>query len=144
MVRRLLLSIAASILFTASLSAQEPVEWKCSVKNIKADTFEVHIHALIGDGWHIFSLEPSEGVIGKPTEIHFNNNPLVELKGKLKEIGDVEKYKQDEYHKGVDFIQTIVLKRKLKTTLNGTISFQTCTEHECVFPDPLPFSISIN
>ena len=96
-----------------------------------------------------------------PTTISFNKNPLVQLKGKMKEVGKMEKYKektlgiaQYQYSEKVDFVQTVVItvspgssstdpRRTIKTNISGSVSYQTCNDHECLPPKTERFSLVV-
>jgi hypothetical protein len=73
---------------------------------------------------------------------------LVQLKGKIKEVGKMEKYKEKtldieqwQYSDKVDFVQTVVLKNNVKINVSGSISYQTYNDHECLPPRTEKFSV---
>lgn len=153
---RLFLSIIAVVGSVFSLSAQrggggDLVQWKWTAKKIDSKTYELHMQASIQGGYHIFAQQQPEGAIGIPTQFTFNKNPLLTLSGKIKEVGNkkidhVEALgvSQYEYENEVDFVQIVKLKSPAKTSISGSVQFQVCDEHQCMFPDPVPFTISLN
>jgi hypothetical protein len=146
--KTILLFVFTSLSFLSF--AQSPVKWEYSVKKVADKTYEVHLTAIIDNGWHTFSQTQPKDAIPMPTGISFNKNPLVQLKGKIKEVGQMEKYKekvlgteQYQYSGKVDFVQTVVLKNNVKTNISGSVSYQTCNDHECLPPTVEKFSILI-
>ena len=64
-----------------------PVKWTFSAKKIADKQFEVEMKAVILPGWHLYSQQQPEDAIAIPTEFVLNQNPLLSLKGKIKEVG---------------------------------------------------------
>jgi len=141
------------ILFiTKSLNAQqEPIKLNLSAKRIANNNFDVIINAQISKGWHIYSQSQQKGSIVIPTIIKFKTNPLIILQGDLKETGKKE-FLFDKitstgtyfYKDSVEFIQLIKFKAKVKTNLKGYITYQTCTDEQCLPPKTFSFDIEIN
>jgi hypothetical protein len=148
-----ILIIAIAALFTvgvASAQLANPVSWTYTSKKISDNVYEVQMTATIQPGWHLYSQTQPKDAIASPTSISFNKNPLVEFDGKIKEIGKLEKFKDEEldvsanqYSKQVMFTQKIKLKGKAKTAVTGKVNFQTCDDKKCLPPKTVNFSISI-
>ena len=51
--------------------------------------------------------------------------------------------KQFQYGGKVDFVQTVTLKAKVKTTVSGTVTYQVCTEERCLTANTINFSVAI-
>ena len=49
----------------------------------------------------------------------------------------------NQYSKTVDFVQTVKLKAKAKTSLNGSVEYQTCDDKKCLPPKTINFSVAI-
>ena len=49
-----------------------------------------------------------------------------------------------QFSNKVNFVQTVKLKGKVKTNLNGTVEFMTCNDYECLPPSKQKFSITLN
>src|SRR5215204_3389054 len=109
--------------------AQNPVTWTFSAKKIADQTYEVHMTANIQSGWHLYSQTQPDNAIANPTEFTLNNNPLLALDGKIKEVGSMEKYEDKrldigahQYSTKVDFVQVVKLKSvKAKTNVAGKV-----------------------
>lgn len=144
------LFVFATLFTTAAMAQVEnPVQWNYSAKKINATTYELHLTASIEDGWHIYSqTTPDGGPV--PTTINFTKNPLVTVNGKPKEVGKMEQRFEElfgvdvkQFSKKVDFVQTIVVKGKVKTSLNGTVEFMVCNDRQCLPPSTQKFSIAL-
>jgi hypothetical protein len=130
--------------------AQNPVSWTFSAKKIDDKTYEVHMTAHIQNGWHLYSQTQPEDAIVNPTDFKLNNNPLLTLDGKIKEVGTMEKFhdkKLDisahQYSDKVDFVQVVKLKAKAKTNVTGSVEFQTCNDERCLPAKTVNFTVSL-
>lgn len=150
--KRLSLFIPA-LLFGLFLNAQmlNPVSWNFTSKKINDKTYEVHMIATIQNGWHLYSQVQPDDAIAIPTTFTINNNPLVKLDGKIKEIGKMEKFTDkklglsaNQYSKKVVFVQEVKLKGKGKTNFSGNVEFQTCDDHKCLPPKTVNFNVALN
>ena len=126
MKRFILLSIIG-LMFTA-VQAQNPVSWTFSAKKIDDKTYEVHMTANIQSGWHLYSQNQPDDAIAIPTGFTINNNPLIKLDGKIKEMGSLEKFHDkkldvsaNQYSNKVDFVQVVKLKASAKTNISGSV-----------------------
>src|SRR5215204_4709910 len=109
-------------------SAQNPVTWTFTSKKLTDNSYEIHMTASIEKKWHLFSQTQPEDAIASPTVFTIAANPLIELVGKIKEIGKLEKFHDKEldlsanqYSEKVEFVQTIKIKGKVKTSFNGSV-----------------------
>ena len=145
-----ILSLLALVIGVVTANAQSPVSWSFSTKKISDKTYEIHLIATLKSGWHLYSQIQPEDAIAIPTGFKFTNNPLVKLDGKIREIGKLEKFKDDklgisanQYSKKVDFVQIIKLKGNAKTNISGSVEFQTCDDKKCLPPKTVNFSVDI-
>lgn len=146
-----ILSLALGLVILSAVNAQvkSPVHWSFSSKRINATTYEVHLTAVIDNGWHIYSQTTPEGG-PVPTSIEYLQNPLLTINGATKEVGKLEQHNEPlfgvdvkQFSNKVDFVQVVSLKGKAKTALNGTIEFMTCNDHECLPPSTQKFSVAL-
>ena len=79
-----------------------------------------------------------------------NNNPLLLLEGKIKEVGKMEKFHDaklevsaNQYANKVDFVQVVKLKANAKTNLTGSVEYQTCDDKKCLPPKTVNFTIPV-
>ena len=148
---RKLLIIAFLFLACSSFAQQlSPVSWSFASKKINNNVYEVQLIATIQSGWHLYSQEQPNDAIAQPTSFSFSKNPLIELEGKVKEIGKLEKYKDkkldisaNQYSQQVTFVQKVKLKGKVKTNVSGKLEFQTCDDKKCLPPKTVNFSIAL-
>ena len=128
---------------------KDPVKWSFSSKKINETTFEVSLVATVDPSWHIYSQTTPDGG-PTPTTISFSKNPLLNLEGTAKEVGKLEQKHEPlfgvdvkQFSNKVEFVQTVTLKAKAKTTINGTIEFMTCNNRECLPPTTQSFSVAL-
>jgi hypothetical protein len=137
-------------LFAISLKAQNPVTWTFSSKKLGDKKFEIHLTATIQPGWHLFSQKQPDDAIAIPTGFTINNNPLLDLDGKIKEVGKMEKFHDaklevsaNQYADKVDFVQVVKLKANVVTNVSGNVEFQTCNDEKCLPPKKINFTIAL-
>jgi len=129
---------------------KSPVKWSFTSKKIDQTTYEVSLSATVEAGWHIYSQTTPDGG-PSATVISFTKNPLIELAGAVKEVGQLQQKHEElfgvdvkQFSNKVVFVQTIRLKAKAKTALNGSIEFMTCNNKECLPPKTQKFSVTLN
>jgi hypothetical protein len=141
-----------SLLAVAVASAQtmNPVSWSFSSKKISDNVYELQMTATIQQGWHLYSQNQPEDAIAQPTSFTFNKNPLIDLDGKIKEVGKLQKYRDEklgvaanQYSDKVVFVQKVKLKGKAKTNITGKLEFQTCNDEKCLPPKTVALSIAL-
>ena len=144
------LFIVVLVLGSCLLHAQSPVSWSFNSKKLSDKTFEVHLTADIQSGWHLYSQDQPSDAIAIPTSVTINNNPLLKLDGKVKEVGKMEKFTDKnlgvsahQYSNKVDFVQVVKLKSTAKTNVSGSVEFQTCDDKKCLPPRTVNFSIAL-
>jgi len=135
-----------------SVSAQlNPISWSFTSKKLANGNYEIHMTATIDKGWHLYSQTQPEDAIAMPTTFSITNNPLIEVVGKIKEEGKLEKFHDKElelsanqYSKSVNFVQTVKLKGKVKTNFSGSVEFQTCDDKKCLPPKTVNFKVALD
>jgi len=132
------------------LHAQTPVSWSFNSKKVSDKTYEVHLTANIQSGWHLYSQDQPSDAIAIPTSVTINNNPLLKLDGKVKEVGRMEKFNDKnlgisahQYSNKVDFVQVVKVKSSAKTNVSGSVEFQTCDDKKCLPPKTVDFNIAL-
>jgi hypothetical protein len=139
------------VLVSNLLNAQlNPVSWTFTAKKISDKTYELHLTATMQSGWHLFSQVQPEDAVAIPTGFKLNSNPLVTLDGKIKEVGKMEKFHDakldisaNQYAEKVDFVQVVKLKSSVKTSITGSVEYQTCDDKKCLPPKTVTFSIPV-
>ena len=136
---------------TMALSAQNPVTWTFTSKKLANNSYEIHMTATIEKGWHLYSQVQPEDAVAGPTTFTITNNPLIELSGKIKEVGKMEKFHDKEleisanqYSEKVNFVQVVKLKGNVKTSFSGSVEFQTCDDKKCLPPKTVNFKVALN
>src|SRR5215475_11732929 len=145
------LFVTALVFGSYFLQAQSPVSWSFNSKKIADKTYELRLTANIQSGWHLYSQDQPTDAIAIPTSVTINNNPLLKLDGKVKEVGSMEKFKDKnlgisahQYSNRVDFVQLVNVKSNAKTNVSGSVEFQTCDDKKCLPPKTVNFNIALN
>ena len=127
-----------------------PITWTFSAKKINDNTYELQMKASIQTNWHLYSQTQPEDAVAMPTTFVLNPNPLFTLDGKIKEVGKMEKYTDkvlkvsaNQYSNTVTFTQLIKLKGKAKTSVTGTVEYQTCDDQKCLPPKKVNFKVAL-
>lgn len=143
-------SLITLALIGFAVQGQSPVSWTFSSRKIDDKTFEVHMTATMQKGWHLYSQNQPEDAIANPTTFSIAPNPLIKLDGGIKEVGKMEKFKDEkldlsanQYSNNVDFVQVVKLKGSAKTNVSGSVEFQTCDDKKCLPPKTVNFSIAL-
>jgi len=146
-----LLVLFCSIVFAMNVHAQKPnpVKWTFSAIKKSDKQYEVVASASIDAPWHMYSQFVSGGPM--PTTFTFSKNPLIQLAGKTKEKGKLQKmydknFKTElSFFSGkVDFIQTVNLKVASKTNLVGVVEYSICNDDRCLPPAKVSFEVALN
>jgi len=146
-----ILFFLAGVLMVSTCDAQikDPVKWTFNTNRITEDSYEIRLTATIEDGWHIYSQFTSDGG-PTATVIDFANNPLIIFSRETKEVGKLEQKLEPifgvdvkQYSKKVEFIQTVKLKSKVKTTITGSVEFMACNNVQCTPPTTRKFSLKL-
>jgi hypothetical protein len=147
------LSLVLAILiagFTSYAQPLNPVSWTFTSKKISDKVYELQMIATIQSGWHLYSQVQPDDAIAQPTSFSFNQNPLVDLDGKVKEVGKMQKFTDkklgvsaNQYSNKVVFIQRVKLKGKAKTNVTGKLEYQTCNDEKCLPPRTVNLSIAL-
>ena len=136
---------------TMVVSAQNPVTWTFTSKKLTDNSYEIRMTATLDKGWHLFSQTQPEDAIATPTTFTITNNPLIEVVGKIKEVGKMEKFhdKQldlsaNQYSEKVEFVQTVKLRGKVKTSFSGSVEYQTCDDKKCLPQKTVNFKVALD
>ena len=147
---KLYISIVLLLSGMTVFSQLNPISWTFSAKKITDKSYEIHMKATIQSGWHLYSQTQPEDAIAIPTGFTLNNNPLLLLDGKIRELGKIEKFHDarlkvsaNQYSTMVDFVQLVKLKAKVKTNITGSVEYQTCDDKKCLPPKTVNFSVAI-
>jgi hypothetical protein len=127
-----------------------PITWTFTAKKVSVNTYELQMKATIQTNWHLYSQTQPEDAVAMPTTFVLNPNPLFTLDGKIKEVGKMEKYTDkvlkvsaNQYSNTVTFTQLIKLKGKAKTSVTGTVEYQTCDDQKCLPPKKVSFKVAL-
>ena len=139
-----------TILIGLNVQAQKlnPVKWNFEAVKKSDKQYDIRFTANVEAPWHIYSQFVKKGPV--PTKITIKKNPLVQIAGKTKEIGKLEKQFDKNFgaeiayfSKKVQFVQSVTLKVASKTRLTGEIEYMVCNDERCLPPTKVPFDIAI-
>ena len=112
--------------------------------------YELQIVATIQQGWHLYSQVQPADAIAQPTSFVFNKNPLLIMDGKVKEMGNMVKFKDEklgvsanQYSNKVIFVQKVKVRGNAKTNVTGKLEYQTCNDERCLPPKTINMSIAL-
>ncbi len=149
MKKNVLLALCMMALQVLHAQVKNPVQWSFTTKKINAKTVELHLTATIEKGWHIYSQTTPEGG-PVPTTVTLVTNPVLQLTGKIKELGKLEQHHEKlfgvdvkQFSGKVTFVLTVTKKAAVKTTIAGTVEFMACNDHECLPPKKQDFSVKL-
>lgn len=137
--------------FSAAATAQieNPVKWSYMAKKVGEKVYDVYITATLDNKWHIYAQDAGEGP--EPTSLSFTKNPLINLDGKVKEEGKLEKEYDKNfgstlrfYSNKVSFVQRVKLKSAASTVLKGSINYMVCNDRKCLPPKEFPFTVKVD
>jgi len=133
---------------TVSAQSTKQVKWTFTAKKVADNTYEVLMTANINGNYHMYAQNPGDGPV--PTSFAFNRNPLLQLDGKVKEVGNIKKVYEDAfgsevrfYEKTVSFVQQVKVRGSAKNNLAGKVEFMVCNDKECLPPATVDFNINI-
>src|ERR1700694_75300 len=150
MKRSVFILLAFFMAAAAGAQTLNPVSWTFTSKKLGDNLYELQMTATIQDGWHLYAQSQPADAIAQPTSFHFNKNPLVDLDGNVKEVGKLQKYKDEklgvsanQYSNKVTFVQKVKVTGKAKTNIDGKREYQTCNEEKCLPPKTINLSIAL-
>ena len=127
---------------------ENPVKWSYTAKKVSDKVYDVYITATLDNKWHIYAQDAGEGP--EPTSLSFAKNPLINLDGKVKEEGKLEKEYDKNfgstlkfYSNKVSFIQRVKLKSAVATVLKGSVNYMVCNDRKCLPPKEFPFTVKV-
>ena len=133
---------------TVSAQSTKQVKWTFTSKKVSENTYEVLMTANINGNYHMYAQNPGDGPV--PTSFAFNRNPLLQLDGKVKEVGNIKKVYEDAfgsevrfYEKTVSFVQQVKVRGSAKNNLAGKVEFMVCNDKECLPPATVDFNVNI-
>lgn len=136
------------VALNANAQKLNPVKWTFEAVKKADKQYEIVFTANIDAPWHIYSMFVNKGPV--PTKISFKKNALVQLKGKTREIGKVEKQFDKNFgaviatfSNKVQYIQNVSLRATSKTMIAGEIEYMACNDNRCLPSAKVPFEVVI-
>jgi len=129
--------------------SNKQVQWTYNAKKVSDKIYEVHMTATINGDFHLYAQDVGgDGPIA--TSFTFTKNPLLQLDGKVKEVGKtIKKFESvwnhdvKYYEKNVDFVQLVKMKSNAKTNLSGKVEFMVCNDQKCLPPSNVEIMVNV-
>jgi DsbC/DsbD-like thiol-disulfide interchange protein len=145
-----ILLIALLVAVTTAVKAQilHPVKWSYAAKRTGKQEALIFFKATIEPGWHIYSQTVKAGGPVK-TSIVLNSSPDFEKLGYATEPRPKSGYDKTFAMTISVFESSVTFRQKIKlykpgTIVSGTINYMVCNDKQCLPPDDVPFSVTIN
>lgn len=145
-----ILIIALLLIIKTNIQAQilHPVKWSYAAKRTGRQEAVIFFKATIEPGWHIYSQTVKNGGPVK-TSFVLNSSPDFEKLGRATEPKPISDYDKTFAMKISVFESSVTFKQKVKvrkagTIVNGNINYMVCNDKQCLPPDDVPFSVTIN
>lgn len=136
--------------FSSFAQSDKKVTWEFTAVKKNKTLYEIRLKASIAPGWHLYSQQQPADAIALPTAIQFMKHPLAEQIGTMKEEGKVidqidpaTRSRSRYYSNSVVFVQTVQLKKAMKTSLSGDIEFMVCDDKQCLPPGKVKFTVKL-
>lgn len=133
----------------AAVAQPTPVKWAFSAERTGDGEYKVTCTADISGGWYLYSQHLEDG--GPiPTSIAFNPAGNFSLVGETKENGAHKKEGFDEMFSMnvVKYAGKAVFTQQIRVSdaslpVEGTVTFMTCDDDQCLPPKTIPFRITL-
>ena len=136
-----------ALTFLSSAQIFDPVKWDFSQKKISENEIELSFKATIDKGWYVYSQDAGEGPVS--TEFTFESSDNFSLLEKVNEQTPLEEFDPNfdailRYYKSEAlFTQRVQVNSSKDFVLNGDVYFMTCDSTQCLPPEALEFSFTI-
>ena len=136
-----------ALTFFSSAQIFDPVKWDFSQKKISENEIELSFKATIDKGWYVYSQDAGEGPVS--TEFTFESSDNFSLLEKVNEQTPLEEFDPNfdailRYYKSEAlFTQIVQVNSTEDFVLNGDVYFMTCDSTQCLPPEALEFSFTI-
>ena len=127
------------ITFSAANAQTKPVVvWNASAEQVEDGLYRITVEAAIDEGWHIYSLEPSEFII--PTSFTFSCSEGAQLKDGLKQLQEPKKVFDEIYKAELGYFENkAVFTQDIELTAPGAtvemfLEYMACNDMNCLPP----------
>ena len=127
---------AALLVSVAAFAQGASATWKVEAKKVAEETFRVSFTGTISQGRHIYGVAPEMGL---PFEVNYASDVTA---GPI-----VEESTPTDYNGEPVFFNKAVFSQEVTapegTKLEGTLTWQACTDDMCGFPEEYEFSVTL-
>jgi thiol:disulfide interchange protein DsbD len=137
------------MLAAVSMSAQNPIKWRTSVKMTSKTEGVITLKAVVSQGWHLYGLQlPDDGP--RPTVIDFSTSTGIKLVGSVTPARKASEHKDDVFgmtlswwDKDISFTQKFKVTNKKTAKINGKVSYMSCNDETCMPPATENISVAV-
>lgn len=122
------------------------VKWAYGAKKIAGTEASVLLKADLDFGWHIYAVN----VVNSPikTTIKFAPSAAYQTVGKIIEPKPMSNYNPGAKMTLTYFENTVVFQQKIKlsgkkATVKGTLDYVVCSDHKCLPPERVEFTVPV-
>lgn len=129
----------------------EPVTWTMAIEQKGDGRWVLKFNATVQDGWYIYSQE-SFGADGPiPTSIALDSalthtrlvgEPMEEGPEKVEGFDEIFAMNVRKYKHAATFSREVQVEDPSRD-ITGAVSYMTCNDEACIFPDPVRFTVNI-
>lgn len=133
----------------------EPVVWKFSTSEVSGEELQLEVvaTAAIEKNWHVYALVISEdpNAIGPiPTTLKLDANKNFQVIGSPKEGSKFITHYDPNFEMDLNYFENrATFKQRIKRltdeafTISGVLEYMACDDKQCIFPDPVKFSVKV-
>ena len=131
-----------------------PISWEYEVARVEGNEALLVFKAQVDEGWHVYGLKSTDDDSGMgplPTVFEFEDSELYHLKGELKPSREAGEHYDEAfmmnvyYYEGeVEFSQLVQVRKSSSTEIVVEINYMVCDNEQCIFPDPIEYTIIID
>jgi DsbC/DsbD-like thiol-disulfide interchange protein len=146
--KKIILMVAVSLICATSFAQiLKPVKWSYASKRINDSEAIVFIKATMEKGWHIYSQTVPDGG-PEPTSFSFSASNDYKLKGKTSEPKPITKFENVFKMTLSYFENSVVFQQRItqgggSPTVKGKVVYMVCNDIQCLAPEEVEFSLSV-
>lgn len=127
----------------------DPVKWSLNATNVAGGAWQLKFTAAIEEGWAIYSQQifgdgpvPTTFVLDTARGATLDGAAVEESAHAIEGMDEMFGITVRKFKHEVSFTQKVNVPSG-DSTIAGVVKFMTCNDHECTFPDPVPFSVDL-
>ena len=144
--RRLFLMLLCVVPMVAMAQTEQVVKWKHSVEDKGNGLYTVELKAEIGEGWHIYTIDPAKAF--NPTTFEFTPSEGVTAEGDLRSLSKAHIEKDELLMMEIgQYDREAIFEQDFKAENGGEVkikvSYQACNVGSCLSPTDEEFVVAL-